>query len=115
MTIDCIPFKSTQPPPKPFRIVKAAVRHGDDVYTGWRHSDIIKHIHALDQGYTTQESQGFVDQHGNWYSRYQSARIALRARQIDEKTCRKSVLTSEDLWAKDGTPRIVGEPHDPCS
>jgi len=93
------------------RIVRAAVRFGDKVYVGWRHSDIIQHVHALGKGYTTQDDQGFVTQYGYFYDREQSARIALRAKQI--KTL-PGVLISEDLWAKDGTP-TNGEPYCPTS
>ncbi len=105
-----IPFVSVQPPPKPYKIIKAAVKFGDLVFIGWRHSDIITHVHALGKGYTTQEDQGFVDQHGNFYNRYQSARIALRARQI---TKLPSVIMSEDLWDKYGKARTPGEPYEP--
>ncbi len=80
---------------------RAAVRFGDKVYTGWRHSEIIKHVHALGKGYTTQDDQGFVDQRGNFYSRYQSARIAYRAKQTK---ILHPILISEDLWENDGTP-----------
>ncbi len=110
--IDRIPFKSVQPPPAPHRIVKAAVHYRGTVYTGWRHSDIIMHIHHTHGAYTTQEDQGFVDLHGNFYNRYQSARIALRARQI---TKLPSVIMSEDLWDKHGKARTPGEPYEPST
>ncbi len=112
MSVECIPFISTQPPQKPFKIVKAAVKCGDNVYTGWRHSDIISHIHTSIGTYTTQEDQGFVDQHNNFYNRYQSARIAYHARQIEKIP---PVMTSEDLWDVDGIPREPGEPYEPGS
>ncbi len=109
--IERIPFVSIQPPQEPFRIVKAAVKHGDQVYTGWRHADIISHLRTLrDDSYVSQDDQGFVDQHGSFYNRYQSARIAYRARQILKIP---PTLTSEDLWEADGTPREPGEPYDP--
>lgn len=91
------------------RLVKAAVRYLDHVYTGWRHSEIISHLNSLDAP-TTQDDQGFIDQHGVFYGRYQAARIALRARQIARLT---PMLTSEDLWDDNGTPREVGKAYDP--
>jgi hypothetical protein len=110
MTVEQIPFRSQQPPPKPFRITKAAVRYGDVVYIAWRHSTILIHMHFLHGSHGSQDDQGFVDAHGNWYNRYQSARIAYRARQIAKLP---PVMTSEDLWDKDGNPRVLGEPYSP--
>lgn len=96
--------------PQDVRIVKAAIRHGEQVYTGWRHSEIIQHLNRLDI-LTAQEDQGFIDQYGVFYGRYQAARIALHAKQIARLT---PLLTSEDLWDNDGTPREVGEPYNPA-
>lgn len=113
--IDEIPLKIQHPPPDDARLAKAAVRCGDKVFTSWRHSDAIRHIGKTLGELTKQEDQGFIDQHGNWYSRYVSARIALRVRQISWEQFRKPSLTSEELWDVDGTPREAGEPYDPMA
>jgi hypothetical protein len=108
-----ITLKLQHPPPEDARLVKAAVKCGDKVFTSWRHSDAIRHVGQTLGTLTTQEDQGFIDQYGNWYSRYVSARIAVRAHQISWEQFRKPSLTSEELWDIDGTPREAGEPYDP--
>lgn len=108
--VQSIPFKSTRPPPKPFRIVKAAVRYREVIYTAWRHSTILDAMQRIHDTCGAHEDQGFVDLHGNWYNRYQSARIAYHARQIRKIPL---MLTSEDLWDPDGTPRDPDEAYDP--
>lgn len=95
-------------------LVKAAIKHEVHVYTGWRHSVIIQHMTriGLDLGSPSvaADAQGFVDQHGVFYGRYRAARIALHAKQIVRIP---PMLTSEDLWDDDGTPREVGKPYNP--
>lgn len=100
----------TDRPDRESRLVKAAVRTSEWVYTGWRHSAIIRHM--AEQGHlnAAQDEQGFVCQFGYFYNRYRAARIALRARQIAGIP---PMLTSEDLWDDDGTPREVGKPYNP--
>ncbi len=112
---DLIPFKSLPEdvfPPPDARILKAAVRFNGFACVGWRHSEIIKHLHSLGKGYTTQEDQGFVDQFGNFYNRKHAAGIALYARQISRVP---PVLTSEDLWDVNGVPRDPTKPYAPTS
>lgn len=107
--IESIPLVEIQPPVRDLTIVKAAVKLGDRVFTGWRHADILHHLIAAGTPQRDQEAQGFVADNGSFYNRYQSARIALRARQIGRLP---HVLTSEDLWENDGTPRD-GLPYNP--
>lgn len=110
MTIQSSPLVIIQPPRMPLKIVKAAVRSGDQVFTAWRHSDILVHLGRAGTPQSDPEAQGFVADNGSFYNRYQSARIAYRARQIAHVP---KVLTSEDLWDADGTPRD-GKPYNPA-
>lgn len=96
---------------KDSRLVRAAIRHGDQVYTDWRHSTIIRHLAGLGI-LAAQEDQGFIDQHGVFYNRYQAARIAYHAKQIVRIP---PLLTSEDLWDDDGTPREPDKAYDPMA
>ena len=109
-TLQSIPILETQPPARDSRLVRAAIKLPNQVITGWRHSDILYHIGKYLGVATTQEDQGFIDQYFCWYNRFQSARIALHAKQILKLP---NVLTSEDLWDNDGTPREPGKPYNP--
>jgi len=104
MSTDTIPFKSGGHPERDARLVKAAVRVDDVVYVGWRHATIMND--QLPRTRIDQDQQGFVDQYGNFYNRYRSARIALRAEQI--KGIRADSIISEELWECDGTPTLPG-------
>ncbi len=106
-SVEQIPFKVLDPRQWPerheHRIVKAAVRVGETVYIGWRHAVIMRHVTSQGAAdYIDQDMQGFVDNLGNFHSRYMSAKIACRARQI--RDIRLSTLLSEELWDEDGTP-----------
>lgn len=102
--IAVIPLKvCDEEPARGTRIVKAAVRHGDLVYTGWRHSEIIRHVAALGKEYTPQEDQGFVDSLGNFHNRWRAGQIAAIARQAP---FRHGTLISEQLWDADGNPTV---------
>lgn len=143
-TIECIPLKRLKPaeflPRLEHRIIKAAVTFApppelaamlaehwrlkglwvaedptEVVYTGWRHSDIIMHIHALGKGYTKQEDQGFVCNQGAFHDRRMSFKIAAGARQLASGLTHVHDLMSEEVWAKDGTPRTPGMPYHHCS
>lgn len=89
------------------RLVKAAIRCGDKVYTGWRHAAIM--IDMRDAGiasYVSQDDQGFVDQDGYFYRRQCCGYIAFRNGQTKEL---KPNLLSEHLWDVDGTPGDFSE------
>ncbi len=79
------------------------------MYTAWRHSDILEYLGRAGTPQHDQDAQGFLASNGSFYNRYQSARIAYHARQISKIP---NVLTSEDLWDVDGTPRDGG-PYNP--
>ncbi len=115
--IRCIPYAVLEPKDYPHRtehrIVKAAVKFGNDVYTGWRHDQVIIHIHALGKGYTTQEDQGFVDNLGCFHTRWSACVVAMNCRQL--KSGEVHDVSSEELWDKDGNPRTPGKPYHPCS
>lgn len=124
MTIEVLPL--VLPPPWPtgwperaeHKIVKAAVKLGDKVYTGWRHADILSHLrhegHAR-LSFGSQEDQGFVDNKGWFFDRHQSAKIAAGARQCTWDSIKCKMLLSEDVWDEDGTPRTPGKPYDPMA
>lgn len=78
------------------RLVKAAVRTEDGkVYTGTRHADCIKAAIADGVEKVTQEMQGFVDDGGTYWTRFQAAVVACRWGQMPHV---KRPLLSEDLW-----------------
>jgi len=77
------------------RITEAAVKRGDKLWTGRRHSEIIGRVFEETGQRVTQEEQGFVADDGEFYNRFQSGSIAYSAGQT--KT-RKQHLLSEDLW-----------------
>ena len=113
------PYKTAQPPPADAKLVYAAVRMGEVVYVGWRHSDAIQAIIA-DRGkadrlhiastVNQEDNQGFLDQYGNYYNRFQSARIAYKAKQIKKIN---GTLFSEELWDVFGEPNANGGLFDP--
>lgn len=84
------------------RIVKAAVRTPDGkIHVGMRHGQIMQAIWqaALEADqelpHIYQEDQGFVDQYGTFWNRFQAGAIAFRAGQT---TTRRQELNSEHLW-----------------
>lgn len=95
---------SSEKPVHDIRLVKAAIRVDDKVYTGWRHAHIIQELAKSGsiQGPITQDQQGFIDQDGIFYRRVACSGIAFMNGQT--KTFIRT-LTSEDLWYDDGTPK----------
>jgi hypothetical protein len=79
------------------RIAWAAVKIGDEIWTGTRHGIIMSQIREqmADAPRITQEMQGFVDDEGRFWNRFQSGAIAFDAGQT---ATRKETLLSEDLW-----------------
>lgn len=84
------------------KIVAAGVRHGEFVYTGWRHAKIILDMRDDGLGYVSQDDQGFVDQGGFFYRRNAAGVIVRLNKQADFTG---SVLTSEDLWDVNGVSK----------
>jgi len=81
------------------QIVASAIRYNGIVYTGKRHNNI---IHEMVTKYlirkpTIDNEQGFVDENGNYLTRKEGARLALKSGQI-EKLSWPPNLYSEDLW-----------------
>ena len=84
------------------RLVKAAIWWGENVYIGWRHSEILQYMKSLGLPRVREnEHQGFVDQDGQFHHRKRCSYIAVRNKQVKEF---KRVLTSEDLWGNFGKP-----------
>lgn len=107
-----IPLKTKDAPDEDARLAHAACYHGETCFIGWRHGDILGDFFKPNGLKMTNECQGFVDQHGFWWSRWKSARIAHRAGQITDIP---NTLTSEELWDRGGRARVPGVPFDPCS
>ncbi len=84
------------------KIVAAAIRKGEFVYTGWRHAEIICELRDIGDGYVSQDDQGFVDQCGFFYRR-SAAGVIVRLN--NQANFTGHTLTSEDLWENDGTPK----------
>lgn len=103
--IESIPYKSTYSANtvENNKLVKAAIRCGEVVYTGWRHAQIMVYLRDNDLcDYVSQESQGFIDQHGNFYRRGPASCVAFKSKQCKEFI---ETLTSEDLWDINGNPK----------
>jgi hypothetical protein len=105
--MDILPLKyNREHPPaierENIKIVAAAIRQGDKVYTGWRHSEIIYYMKENGCNYVSQDDQGFIDQGGHFYRRSAAKFIVLANKQITETI--SSTLTSEDLWDREGRP-----------
>jgi len=79
------------------RIVAAAIMYNGTIYTGKRHANIMQAIwdELGDLVYINQESQGFIDNNGAFWNRFQACAIAHRAGQTHKHGCN---ITSEDLW-----------------
>lgn len=86
------------------KIVKAAIRQGEFVYTGWRHAVIMCHMREIGCSPVSQDDQGFVDQLGHFYRRSPAGYIVRLNKQVSE-FINASVLTSEDLWDENGHPK----------
>jgi hypothetical protein len=84
------------------KISKAAVRQGEFVYTGWRHAEIMIEMREAGLNPVSQDDQGFVDQEGFFYRRIAADTIV---RMNDQAKISGSILTSEDLWDRDGNVR----------
>ncbi len=77
------------------RIVLAAVKRADKIWTGSRHNFIISTVYLETGVRVTQSEQGFVDSDGNFLNRAEAAEVAYRAGQIKVQ---KPELCSEDVW-----------------
>lgn len=76
------------------RIVKAAVFHHGQLFTGRDHGICIRDAYAFDQRRVAQAEQGFLTDEGTFVGREAAARIAFHAGQV--RTMLKW-LSSEDL------------------
>lgn len=104
--IEKIPFKQYVGKPKDSRLVKAAIRIHNDVYTGWRHSEIIRYV-AKEQKivpFVNTEMQGFVTADGEWLRRASCSYIAFASGQTTKYI---ATLCSEDLWDNEGNPNLI--------
>lgn len=101
--IECIPFIARwHPYRRDAKLVKAAVRAGDKVYTGWRHGLIMQHMCLLGCQRVDHDDQGFIDDQGWFYDRLSAAAL-LHARGV---LVRSTPLMSEDLWDNEGNPLL---------
>ncbi len=78
-------------------IVASAILHDGIIFTGVRHSEIIKDLVRL--GYPTpipNSGQGFIDDKGNFLYRLEAKEHAFECGQITSTI--SNVMTSEDLW-----------------
>ena len=86
---------------EPRRIVIAAIKKNGIVFTGLRHGHIIRDMVGCGflkdpkEDYVYTEEQGFVDNHGKYWSREDARDVAVEAGQVDST---HGTLYSEDLW-----------------
>lgn len=91
------------------KIVKAAIKVGDEIFTGWRHSDI-RNIIIKEKSMSQEEmkkimnpwNQGFVTENGIFLTRTQAYSYGQFMGQVGSII--GSELTSEDLWDNYGNP-----------
>jgi hypothetical protein len=78
-------------------MITAAAILGKDgtIYTGRRHCEIIR---DSPKGMCKGCIQGFVDDRGNFLDRRESARHALKCKQIKQLRFNRFELFSEELW-----------------
>ena len=89
---DCYNFKY----PSTY-IIAACVKHGDTLYAGMRHNICINAI--IKDGFNAVGcDQGFIDNHGKFYDRYEALELAKETGQLQRKTGSITMLFSEDLW-----------------
>jgi len=79
--------------PKYAKLVESAIKVEGVVHTGKRHHIILQSAPTFGE-YKLGE-QGFVDEDGKFWNRYQAARIAFHTGQT---SVIKKNLTSEDMW-----------------
>lgn len=78
------------------KITRAAVKIGDKVYEGRRHSDCIKLAVSDGAARVYQDQQGFVLDTGEFIDRKTAAAIAIENGQAIKPVGK--ILFSEDLW-----------------
>lgn len=80
------------------KVIAAAIKHRDIIYTGSRHAEIIRYmtqdLKVAER--VVSEQQGFLLENGKFVSRDIARVHACRAGQIDVDHTR--TLMSEDLW-----------------
>lgn len=79
-------------------ITDAAIKRDGKIYTGRRHCEIIEDMvlnHDCEIPIKVDE-QGFIDDKGEFYSRFKALQLAKRSGQIPLEFNKK--LLSEDLW-----------------
>lgn len=79
------------------RIKEAAIEHGGKIWTGRRHSDVIRRIveELGREAAPVRGTQGFVTECGKFLDRKEAARVAFEAGQVKELY---PILMSEDLY-----------------
>lgn len=76
------------------RIKEAAILQDGIIYTGKRHSDIVRKMLA-DKIRPKHGGQGFITDEGKFVDRREAGRIAFESKQIEKPT---DLLTSENLY-----------------
>ncbi len=82
-------------------IKEAAIRLGGadgQVYTGRRHSDVIRSLAIEGFHLPIQGEQGFVTMEGEFLDREEAAKVALQCGQITKLRFSNTELFSEDLY-----------------
>lgn len=79
-------------------IFASAIKQNGLIFIGKRHSDCMRVIYDITHEDPDRNSiQGFIDEKGNFYNRYEAAKIAKECGQLkDGKEVER--LLSEDLW-----------------
>lgn len=82
------------------RVVCAAIRSGERIICGVRHMDaiMVAAITSIPDHGTSQWEQGFVDQRGEFLTRYEALDVASAAEQLIRMPHRTAKLFSEDLY-----------------
>ena len=80
------------------KIFKSAIKQSNKVYVGKRHSDVIRIMVKDGFSIPIKGIQGFVTEDGKFLNREESAKVALKNKQIKKLKFSKTKLYSEDLY-----------------
>lgn len=89
-------------------IIKAAVKVGTVIYTGWRHNAIRYHLINENICAPPRENEGFIDNKMIFHNRYVAGKIAFCANQMHARRMGHELI-SEELWDNNGKFHVPKE------
>lgn len=89
----------SSPADSPERIVAAAIKTGQNIFTGPHHSTIIHYMVACAKIKPVTGEQGFVTDQGRFVNRKEARFIAIASNQVKSEDTSEFGLMSENLWS----------------